>query len=99
MSSSKKYVFTEYADTQIQEIMQYSIKAFDYKVAHDYLSGLKNTFEMLAENPEIGRNYASAEKGIRRHEHKSHVIFYKMQQNQILIGGVFHFRQIPKIKF
>lgn len=95
----QKYKFTKKAETQIHDVFEYSMLNFGKLVAEKYFTSLEICFQMLATNPEIGRISASIRDDIRRHEHLSHVIFYKISDEGILIGAILHKRSIKQIRF
>lgn len=96
----KGYCLTESAKNQLFEILEYSVIKFGNIVAEKYLEGIENCFAIITANPKIGRFHNSPSSQIRRHEHKSHVIFYKIIENDsILIGAILHKSKLPKLTF
>lgn len=94
------YCLTEEAKNQLFEILEYSIIKFGIIVAEKYLISIEGCFDKIVANPKIGRFHSSPGKQIRRHEHKSHVIFYKiMESDDIVIGAILHKSKLPKIAF
>jgi len=65
-----------------------------------YSQGLKDTFQLLADNPSLGRTCDSIHRGLRRFEHGKHVVFYVCQADGVLIARVLHQQMVPtKAKF
>ena len=58
----------------------------------------QHCFELLAENPLMGRQSATIRPGLRRHEHGSHVILYKQEDDGVLIVAVVHGRSVHGLK-
>lgn len=49
------------------------------------MHGLDDSFALIADNRHLGRDYSRVKAGIRRHEHKSHSIHYRVSGNEVLI--------------
>lgn len=92
------YRLTEDAERQIIDIFLYGFETFGPKQAQLYKSELENAFQLLADNPRMGRLADSIAPGIRRHEHESHVIFYEFHGDGILILAVLHGRSVKHLK-
>ena len=73
------------------------IRHFGPRQADRYLDELDACFHLLADNPRMGRSTESLGQGLRRHEHGSHVIFYELMEQDILIIAILHSRQLPDL--
>lgn len=93
----KRISFTDQASANFLEIHLFGIRSFGLHQADRYLDSLDGCFEMLADNPRIGRKAENLRKGVRRHEHGSHVIFYAERASGIEILAVMHGRRLPKL--
>ena len=51
----KCYVFAEAAKNDLQEIYDFGIYKFGHSQAKRYLEGLRDYFEALTKNPDIGK--------------------------------------------
>jgi toxin ParE1/3/4 len=60
-----------------------------------YKQGLQDCFQLLADNPSIGRACDSIRPGLRRFEHGKQVIFYLPQAGEVLIARILHQQMIP----
>ena len=78
------------AAADLDRIHEYTILNFGLKQAREYLSGLHERFEALAENPMHGRNASELSPGLRRLEYQSHVVFYVPKEKGIRIVRVLH---------
>jgi toxin ParE1/3/4 len=94
MSSS--YILSKKADQDVKEIFKHSYTEFGESQAYKYLDGLEASFEMLVENPLLGRNCDWLREGYHRHEYASHVIFYKPRKKDIFISRILHKRMDAK---
>lgn len=86
------YRFSRRAVTDLEAIAEYTFKRFGLKQARRYREELSTCFDQLAENPKLGRRVEQLSTGLRRYEHRSHVIFYQRTGAHILIVRVLHYR-------
>ena len=80
------------AESDIRNIARYTIERFGVEQARTYRDSMIACFQSLAENPGIGRKADKIRDGYRRFNHRSHVIFYKSHEQDILIIRVLHNR-------
>jgi toxin ParE1/3/4 len=59
------------------------------------LGQLEDSFQLLAQNPSIGRSCDAIQAGLRRFEVGKHVIFYRSKPGGIRIVRVLHQQMIP----
>jgi toxin ParE1/3/4 len=64
--------------------------------AEAYRDGMTQCFQLLADNPRLGRKADEFSPGSRRHEHAHHIIFYDEQPDGVLITGVIPERSIRR---
>lgn len=69
----------------MDNIADYSFDQFGREQTHRYRDGLLQMFELLANYPDMGRDYSHLRRGLRRFEHESHSIFYRKSGGDILI--------------
>ncbi len=84
------YELSNKAEKDIGGILDYSYREFGEKTALEYYLSLKGTFELLSEQPQIGRKIEHIRTGYFRHEHARHTIFYSLKEGDILIIRVLH---------
>nr|WP_256477690.1 type II toxin-antitoxin system RelE/ParE family toxin [Aurantimonas marianensis] len=89
---------TERAEAEIFEIFLFGIEQFGTAQARRYKDELMHCFERLGDNPRMGRAANSLAPGVRRHEHRSHVILYEIERPGILILAVVHGRSLRRLK-
>jgi len=82
------YQLTKKATKELEQIYEYSIVNFGLKQAKSYFTSLSETFNLIGENPMIGRNCDDILKGYRKHEHQEHVIYYRLEKENILIAHI-----------
>ncbi len=93
-----EYRFSQRADADLDDIYDYSVEQFGLNQALRYRDELESCFAMLAEHPRIGRTSDTIRRGVRRHEHGSHVILYREERDHVLIVAVVHGRSIHGLK-
>ena len=92
----KKYRLTRQADQHLGDIYLYTAERFGRAQADSYLQGFAAIFDLLADNPRMGRAADHIRPGLRRHEHAGHVVFYRETGEGLLIVGVIHSRRRPE---
>jgi toxin ParE1/3/4 len=76
-------------------IVRYTMKTWGRAQTIRYRRGLQDCFQLLADNPSIGRACDSIRTGLRRLEYGKHVIFYLPQPGEVLIARILHQQMIP----
>ena len=90
------YQLTDEAASDIEAILDHSLKNFGATQAEHYFEALKECIELLADNPNIGHSAEEILPDYLRFPHESHVIFYKIFSSSILIVRILHERMDPK---
>ena len=85
-----KYRLSVLADRDLGGIADYTIETFGLEQARRYGESLDTCFNLLADNPGIGRNADELAPGLHRFNHQSHVIFYRPVPGKLLIVRVLH---------
>lgn len=82
-----EYKISRQERTNIIDIGQYTDRHFDAEQTQEYLSGLYYSFELLAENPKLGREWS---EGKRRYVYRTHIVFYRLTRSGPLITDIRH---------
>lgn len=90
------YRFSKLARLDLIEIGDYTLDHWGADQAIRYLDSLERCFDLLAANPEIGRRCDRLRKGYRRIEHEKHVVFYRLDKEDVLIVRIVHQRVLPE---
>jgi toxin ParE1/3/4 len=93
------YRLSRRADQDLIDIYLYTLDRFCLSQAENYVRGITDCFEMLSGNPHIGRLADNIRKNLRRHEHDSHVIFYRDDGEAVLILAVLHRNMHADLQF
>ena len=81
---------TSRAESDLAEIADYTIETFGIEQARRYRDALEICFQAIADNPSLGREADKLAPKLRRHQHKSHVVFYLPETKGVLIVRVLH---------
>ena len=84
------YKLSQEAKTDLVKIGRYTQRQWGEEQRRKYLATIDAQFTLLADNPSIGRQADTVGLGYQRFEVASHVIFYKVRRNHILISRILH---------
>jgi toxin ParE1/3/4 len=85
------------AQADIDGIGIYTRDRWDENQATHYLTSMDACFHRIAEHPLLlGRACDDILPGYGRAEQRSHVVFYKLDENGLLIVRVLHRKMLPK---
>ncbi len=84
--------FSEAAAKDIEIIFERSVIDFGLNQTELYYSSLKNCFDLLDKNPQMGSEATDIKSGYHRFLHQSHVIFYQISDEGIFIVRILHKR-------
>lgn len=91
------YQLTGRADADILDVFLYGLTEFGMAQAERYQGILEHTFQLLADNPRMGRAAEVIGAGVRRHECGAHVILYEEATDGVLILAVVHSRSVRRL--
>jgi toxin ParE1/3/4 len=84
------YILSGKADTDIETIAEASLRQWGLARAEKYILEIHQTFRMLAEFPDLGRDVGHIRLGYRKIETASHSIFYRKAEDSVLIVRILH---------
>ncbi|MDE1992953.1 MAG: type II toxin-antitoxin system RelE/ParE family toxin [Rhizobiaceae bacterium] len=93
-----RYELSARANGEFREIYLDGIEKFGLLQADRYLDELIHCFELLADNPFMGRKAEAIAATARRHEHKSHIILYEETDYGAIIQAIVPSRSIVRLK-
>ncbi len=93
-----RYELSAHARNNIKEIIKYTIDFFGVDQAEEYVDGLYYSFDLLTDNPRLGKHVVSDLSGnLRRYTYRSHYVIYEIRKNVIRIATIRSVRQdLPK---
>jgi toxin ParE1/3/4 len=87
------YRLTHKAEEDLTEVFLSGIRDFGVIQAEAYLEELVQTFDLLADNPEIGRLREEFRPAVRIHPHGAHIVIYRDVDADVLIIRIRHGRE------
>lgn len=84
------YRLTQAAEDDLVNIYLDSIRLFGRAQAERYYAGLHGIFDFLEQNPNVARKRLHIQPPARMHPHKSHLVFYQLEDQGILIIRIRH---------
>ncbi len=89
-----EYELSELARSNIKDIARYTVRYFGQEQADEYLDGLFYSFDLLTDNPEMGRAVQSEISGnLRRFTYRSHYVVYEIRDKVIRIATIRNTKQ------
>lgn len=88
-----RLVYSRQAASDIDEITAFSVKEFGVEVAGDYINGLELACELSREFPEMAAIYPRVRPEMRCLIYRSHRIFYRADDDEVLVVRVLHHAQ------
>ncbi|WP_117191913.1 type II toxin-antitoxin system RelE/ParE family toxin [Rhizobium terrae] len=92
-----EYRLTPRAEAEIVNIIRYGIERFGVLQARRYADDLTHCFELLAENPRMGRSAPDFGEAVCRHTHARHIILYEITDSGVMILAVVHVRSLSRL--
>lgn len=82
--------FTNAAVADLSEIDEYSLAHFGEDAAEAYMRGFDKAFVLLRDHPQAGAAAAGQGKAYRCLAHRKHRIFYRVENEKVLIVRILH---------
>ena len=86
-----EYRLSPAAESDLDAIYNYTFEVFGPRQADRYLQDLDNAFQRLATMPELGRE-ADWRPGLLRYRYQSHMVFYTVERDGLMIRRILHAR-------
>lgn len=87
-----RYRLTPRAQSDIEEIWDYTASRWDAEQAETYIRQIKAAIEVVAADPRRGRACDEVRAGYRKYPAGSHVLFYRTTPNGVNIVRILHQR-------
>ena len=84
------------AEADLRSIGAYTFLTWGENQALRYLDELEACCQMLADNPTLGRPCDYLLPGLRRTEHGRHIVFYRREEEGVLVSRILHQRVLPE---
>ena len=89
------YRLTPDAQSDLIEIRRFTLQQWGAAQSQKYLSELRKMIRLLAETPSLGKSRPEIGINVLSFPHVSHVIYYVVHEQQLVIFGVLHKRMVP----
>ncbi len=83
------------AQTDLINIRHYTLKNWGSEQSEKYLTELQQTIELLAASPKMGKKRADISTEDLSFPYASHVIYYALQSDCLLVFAVLHKSMVP----
>ncbi len=84
------YVLSNRAERDLTEIYNYSHRTFGEARADAYFLSLRDSLQILTENPRLGFSVDYLWSGLLCHRHGRHIVFYMAEDRDIFVVRVLH---------
>ncbi|MCA6219880.1 type II toxin-antitoxin system RelE/ParE family toxin [Photorhabdus antumapuensis] len=89
------YRLTPDAQRDLIEIRRFTMKQWGTAQSKKYLLELRKTIRLLADTPFLGKSKSDIGPDILSFPYVSHVIYYVVHEQQLVVFGVLHKRMVP----
>jgi toxin ParE1/3/4 len=87
-----KVIFKEQAIFDLEDIWFYTLRTWSLRQADRYHSMIIKEIEFLAAHPKSGKDQHHIRSGYRSSKIKSHIIFYRILENELEVIRILHER-------
>lgn len=95
MPNDPVFYVHEKADSDLEDIFDYSVKQFGLARAEQYIHDIERVFRELAANPNLGRRFDPEFNRYFQYPVESHCIFYAPTVGGVEIFRVLHKSMLP----
>jgi toxin ParE1/3/4 len=88
--------FSPLAKADLLIIGVFTVQNWGMAQAERYLDDLEKCAQMLVGNPAVGRRCDWIRPGLRRFEKGRHVVFYRLEEDGILVSRILHQGMLPE---
>lgn len=92
-----EFALTKRAEVDLYDLALFGLERFGERQVEAYLAELDHVFRLLANQPRMGRKAETIAPGVRRHEHRSHVILYEEATQGVRILAVVHAKSLRRL--
>ena len=87
----------EKADSDLEDIFDYSVEHFGFARAEQYVYDIEQVFKDLAANPKLGRRFDPDVNRYLQYPVESHCIFYARSDIGVEIFRILHKSMLPTL--
>lgn len=97
MPENPAFYVHEKADSDLEDIFDYSVQQFGFVRAEQYIYELERIFKELAANPKLGRRFDPGINHYFQYPVESHCVFYAPTDNGVEIFRILHKKMLPML--
>lgn len=86
---------TRDAQQDLRAIRRYTVATWGQEQSRKYLQGVRDTIELLVEFPGQGLGRPDVDDGVLSFPYGSHMLYYRLEKEQLLVFAVLHQRMVP----
>ena len=86
----KRLKLSAAADADLFDVLAYGTAVYGEAASDAYYTGLCEVFDFLCTHPQAGQIDEHSGLGLRRWRYRQHRIFYRIEEDALLIARVFH---------
>jgi len=90
LPASKKLRISAPAQQNLKDIATYTKTTWGNKQAQHYLKQLRQSFDRLCIEPNLGKPYPDIDQTLQSHLCQKHIIFYRINGNTLNIIRILH---------
>ena len=90
-----EYRLTKDAGRDLTEIRGFTLREWGKEQSRQYIVELRKTLTLLSDNPLIGSRRSDIGEGIYSFPSASHVIYYLLEKNHLIVIGILHGSMVP----
>ena len=83
------------AQSDLLDIRRFTISQWSATRAQRYLAELRRSIQRLAQTPSLGKARPDMGPNVSSFPHASHVIYYIVHEQQLVVFAVLHKRMVP----
>ena len=91
------YKLSNKAAEDFETIYEYTYRNFGEYKADVYTDDMEKCLLLLSSSPQIGRTVDNIKKGVYRHNHEYHAIFYFIENDYVFILRILHQQMNPML--
>ncbi len=87
-----RFIVSPRARADIEDIWNYTVGQWGERQAEIYLRLLQAAVDAVASDPEVGQTCDDVQPGYRKYRVGSHVMFYRVNPNTVVVVRILHQR-------
>ena len=91
-----KYFLTSDAKDDLLKIREYTLSQWGDEQSIKYIIELRETLNLLSQNPLIGKLHTDIDKGVYSFPCASHVFYYLLKKKRLTVFGILHRSMVPE---